>query len=739
MANSRQFTMEEEEGQEEAYSRPYLNPYADKTWEHPVKAVHRAWDKTKKKDKKDFPVDKMKQLLLEFLTNVDLCGQQCRDLHNRNVAIQQCGGCLRQCFNMFFCHQAQELRYPQIVMGRVISALYDFAIMTKKEQDICLLEAIRHTHAVSVRFDGILTVQEKMLSYLMPGCKDIFLCKNAYSHLFGIGKDRWKSICCLALDKGPESLLRHGLEGKRGNNYNPHYDVLLHEFFQTIKEFAFPRATQFVRSITNQGKVSIELRDKEEDLLELPSCYSKRSLYNRLVHNCGWKHRTDALGREVVEPISNDTEDNPPIPCPSWYKFWTFWNESYPQLILTRPREDICSECYIFANQYKYCQPTTTSNDSGQGDDSIDAAMEAIKKQEQVVLKAAEHVKAADIQRQLFQKKTDDAIATKHYKPEDRVYCFVADYSQNLYLPNFAQEQPGETYYYSPLNYNAFGVVDCSTKPTELACYVYHEGEGKKGGNNVASMLFAELKRQKLISDDTNASVLHKAKEINIVFDNCSGQNKNRMVLRFILWLVAKGVCKVARAIFLVRGHTKNHCDRMFNLLKNSYRKSNIYVPSDLVQCIGKQQHVSVIDYECIQFYDWDEAFDKHLKRLSETLVNHIFEIDETESTTMKTQLYDGQPVKTQKLLKKESIGTDWANNLQLNIIPEPGLQDIKRLELFDKWRLLVPFHKRSQWKYYYEAPDLTMRSKVKGHKDESKKQRSERSRTADFLIHSVL
>ena len=44
-------------------------------------------------------------------------------------------------------------------------------------------------------------------------------------------------------------------------------------------------------------------------------------------------------------------------------------------------------------------------------------------------------------------------------------------------------EQVGETYYYCPLNINIFGICDCSTD--HLHAYVYHEGAGKKGGDNV--------------------------------------------------------------------------------------------------------------------------------------------------------------------------------------------------------------------------------------------------------------
>lgn len=137
-------------------------------------------------------------------------------------------------------------------------------------------------------------------------------------------------------------------------------------------------------------------------------------------------------------------------------------------------------------------------------------------------------------------------------------------------IPNFSAEQPGATYYYSPLSVYPFGVVDCSTEPSELTAHVFYEGEGKKGGNSVASMIWKQLELSGLI----NGKCSH---EINFVFDNCTGQNKNRMVMRMLVILVKLGICTTARAIFLVKGHTKNDCDRMFNLMKKWYRKLNVY------------------------------------------------------------------------------------------------------------------------------------------------------------------
>jgi hypothetical protein len=50
-------------------------------------------------------------------------------------------------------------------------------------------------------------------------------------------------------------------------------------------------------------------------------------------------------------------------------------------------------------------------------------------------------------------------------------------------------------------------------------------------------------------------------KELNIVLDNCGGQNKKKMFLWFLTFIVTKRkITSVARAIFLAGGHTQKAC-----------------------------------------------------------------------------------------------------------------------------------------------------------------------------------
>ena len=161
----------------------------------------------------------------------------------------------------------------------------------------------------------------------------------------------------------------------------------------------------------------------------------------------------------------------------------------------------------------------------------------------------ARHVQCARAQRELYNSLKE---LSKLYPS---VHVLVVDFGQNMELPYFGRTQAGDTYYYSYLGVYNLRVVD--TKLDHLHVHLYHEGEGKKGGNNVASLVMKSLITMKLINDfktpgTASNDVLH------IVFDNCSGQNKNNMVLCLVPYLVDMGFFREVHFIFLVIGHTKN-------------------------------------------------------------------------------------------------------------------------------------------------------------------------------------
>ena len=125
------------------------------------------------------------------------------------------------------------------------------------------------------------------------------------------------------------------------------------------------------------------------------------------------------------------------------------------------------------------------------------AATRAREAKEQLVITCKKHIEMARAQRVLYQEKEKKARDdVKNEVPHsERSVCVSADFGQNQEVPCFNSKQPGCTYYYSPLTINNFGVVDHSHKyengtiGNHMYCHVYHEGIGKKGGTNVASLL----------------------------------------------------------------------------------------------------------------------------------------------------------------------------------------------------------------------------------------------------------
>ena len=114
--------------------------------------------------------------------------------------------------------------------------------------------------------------------------------------------------------------------------------------------------------------------------------------------------------------------------------------------------------------------------------------------------------------------------------------------------------------------------------------------------------------------------------ELNAFFDNCTGQNKNNTVLKYMVWLVEMGYFKKVNFQFLIVGHTKNAADRLFNALKFDYRKHDIYTVEDLLVKLDKSDSVSIHESTEDDFFDYTTYLDGYYKHFSGlVLSNHIF------------------------------------------------------------------------------------------------------------------
>jgi hypothetical protein len=88
---------------------------------------------------------------------------------------------------------------------------------------------------------------------------------------------------------------------------------------------------------------------------------------------------------------------------------------------------------------------------------------------------------------------------------------------------------------------------------------MYHKGVGKKGPNNVASLIVKTLRQLNILCNDSVGS------DLNVIFNNCLGQNKNNTMLMLAAWMMVMNYFKEVNFIFLAVGHTKNSAYCLFN------------------------------------------------------------------------------------------------------------------------------------------------------------------------------
>ena len=110
-----------------------------------------------------------------------------------------------------------------------------------------------------------------------------------------------------------------------------------------------------------------------------------------------------------------------------------------------------------------------------------------------------------------------------------------------------------------------------------LHSYLYSEAQGKKGANNAGSQLMHHIKNYVLKDNDSIERHL-PLPESNLIMNNYGGQNKNGTVIKMDAFMCEIGWFNKVNLIFLIKGHTKDSCDQMFNLLKMRWHKANVYI-----------------------------------------------------------------------------------------------------------------------------------------------------------------
>lgn len=163
-------------------------------------------------------------------------------------------------------------------------------------------------------------------------------------------------------------------------------------------------------------------------------------------------------------------------------------------------------------------------------------------------------------------------MSTEQSKGNEDVLGICFDFMQNLQLPQIPVQ---EIFYLRQLTVNVFGIHNLKTG--NAVFYVYHEGLGRKGPNEVCSFIL----------DYIEEFVPENIRVLQLFCDNCPGQNKNHTLIRMCRALVDSGRFAKVENFFPMRGHSFLPCDRDFGVIKRKLKKTDrIYSVYEYVEQI---------------------------------------------------------------------------------------------------------------------------------------------------------
>lgn len=215
------------------------------------------------------------------------------------------------------------------------------------------------------------------------------------------------------------------------------------------------------------------------------------------------------------------------IPYSNYLMYYGIFNNEF-NLAFFNPKKDQCELCLVFLNAN---------------------ANEKIELKE----KYDTHLREKELSR--IEKEKD--------KASDNIVC-VYDLQAVLPCPT---GNASSFYYVSKLN--VFNLTVYHLQSHEVGCYVWHEGQGQRGANEIATCVWHYLRA-------LNEKAQKENKIIDVIFysDNCTGQNKNKFIFALYMFAVSKlNNIKTVTHKYLITGHTQNEGDSAHSVIERHIEK----------------------------------------------------------------------------------------------------------------------------------------------------------------------
>jgi len=559
---------------------------------------------------------------------------------------QQC--CSENCLETFYKNYREDIFH----FGQNLDT------SPREVRDAALLMNMREHFHYSQQVRGFDRKRYRMDYHLAPFG---VMCRRAYAMLWNISISSLRKRFTHMIHHNKTFLPKpHGLSGTESNialSHTLRFDVInfILDIGERIGEESEGR--QGRRNVhTISGKV----------VRFIPAFYSISLLYRLFIEEYYRKH-----------PQAFDTKE---IPL-SLSSFRTiFFSDPCKHIRIRSPRSDVCDECAMYRAFYR-----RQTEKEAEITSEIDEERVSLWQQHIQLSKEARLLYQEDLSRA---KQTFEQLKHNGFSLDNYIAHYTFDFMQNLAVPQFA-DMTKEMYYLSLRNIYLFSIRDDGAQ--KQFNFLYDEGDGRKGANYVVSLLFYFLTHR---PENYATLVLH------LHADNCSGQNKNNIVMQFFVFLAFIGALKHVEIKFMIKGHTHCSVDGGHGIIKKEWRKRNVFTIQQAAEVVRESSSTLGIHDAIIitpeHFFDWEKLLTKFFYKLPKILSFQQFEMDTTRPGILRYRLRHTEPWAEKNLLKKGALSSLKLLSLrnllsQLVQLKPPGISEKKQQELYEKVRKYVP------------------------------------------------
>jgi len=376
-------------------------------------------------------------------------------------------------------------------------------------------------------------------------------------------------------------------------------------------------------------------------------------------------------------------------PSVGYRTFMRCWQESYPHIIFSQPRTDLCMTCEDFK---KEINQITSDLDEKRDDEKA-----------KIYSKALDHIEDAKKERTYYT--ACSKLAEVHYlklglknipfrpiKPNSKniMQHYSWDFAQQLLYP-YEDQQVGPIYFKTPRKAQLFGIC-CEGIPHQTNYLIDEADFPEKNANTVISMLDHFFTYHGL-----------GEKYVCLTADNCVGQNKNNAVIHYLLYRVLAGLHDNIELSFMIVGHTKFAPDGYFGLIRKCYRRSNIYTYENLVQtilsssvnghntCQTVGNHAVSPSSQPLIYRGWSSWLLKFFKKLPNmTSYRHFKIIKNQPGVVFLKKTIDGDYTKALLVKREVPFGKNKSFRLPSKIVSK-GLSLERQWYLYEQIRIHIP------------------------------------------------